>query len=254
MIDIHCHILPGIDDGAKTLDESVQMAQAAVAQGIETIIATPHFNYHYNNEKAAILEQTAAFNKQLTEQNIPLTVLPGQEIRIYGEVVQDYQSGKLVSLAETNYLMIELPSGHVPRFTERVLYELQLEGVIPVIVHPERNQEIVQNPNLLYRLVKNGALTQITAASLCGGFGKNIKRFTQQLIEANLTHFIASDAHNVTTRSCKMAQAIELLEKKCGSGTVYYFTENAHLLVKGSAVQREIPHRIKKRKLWGIFS
>lgn len=254
LIDIHCHILPGIDDGAKTLDESVQMAQEAVSQGIHTIIATPHFSYRYHNERTAIQEKAAYLNEQLTQRNIPLTILPGQEIRIYGEILEDYESGKLLPLAEKNYAMIELPSGHVPAFTERILYDVQMKGLIPVIVHPERNQEIVQQPDKLYHLVKNGALTQITASSLCGDFGKNIKKFTLQLIEAELTHFIASDAHNVTTRSCKMAEAIEIIDKKYGSGSTSYYTENAQMLVNGNAIHREIPNRIKKRKLWGIFS
>lgn len=254
MIDIHCHILPGIDDGAKNLEESVQMAQEAVEQGIHTIIATPHFNYQYSNEKAAILEKTAQFNEHLTQQNIPLTVLPGQEVRIYGEILEDYEAGKIVPLAQTNYCMIEFPSGHVPRFTERILYDLQMKGYIPVIVHPERNQEIVGQPDKLYQFVKNGALTQITAGSLCGHFGKNIKRFTQQLIEADLTHFIASDAHNVTTRPFHMTKALEAVEKNYGSDQIVYYTENARLLTEGKTVYKEIPKPVRKRKLWAIFS
>ena len=163
MIDIHCHILPGIDDGAENIEDSLQMAKEAVRQGIHAIIATPHYNQHYHNEKQNIIAKAAELNLHLSENNIPLTIIPGQEIRIYGEILEDYQSGKILTMAQTTYLFIELPSGHVPRFTERLLYDLQVAGLVPIIVHPERNQEIIKNPDLLYGFVNNGALSQITA-------------------------------------------------------------------------------------------
>lgn len=253
MVDIHCHILPGIDDGAQTIEDSIQMAKEAVRQGIRTIIATPHYNSQYANERPAIMAKAAELNEALSNEQIPLTILPGQEIRIYGEIVEDYDFGKLLPLAETSYLFIELPSGHVPRFTERVLFDVQMKGLTPIIVHPERNQEIIQNPDLLYQFVNNGALTQITASGLTGHFGKNIKKFTHQLIEADLTHFIASDAHNVTTRSTKMAEAFAIVEQKYGMDTVFYLKENAELLAGGKRVYKEIPNRVQKKKLWKIF-
>ncbi|MBB6447592.1 tyrosine-protein phosphatase [Bacillus benzoevorans] len=253
MIDIHCHILPGIDDGAKSIEDSIQMAEEAVRQGIRTIIATPHYNSQYANEKPAIIAAAAELNETLAKEQIPLTILPGQETRIYGELLEDYDAGKLLPLAETSYFFIELPSGHVPRYTERVLFDMQMKGLIPIIVHPERNQEIIQNPDMLYRFVKNGALTQITAGSLTGQFGKNIKKFTGQLIEANLTHFIASDAHNVTTRSFKMTEAFASVEKTYGMDTVFYLKENAEMLASGKKVYKEIPNRVQKKKFLGIF-
>lgn len=253
MIDIHCHILPGIDDGAKSVEDSIQMAREAVSQGIKTIIATPHYNSQYINEKPAIAAATAELNETLLQQRIPLTILPGQEIRIYGELLEDYDSGKLSSLADTSYIFIELPSGHVPRYTERVLFDVQMKGLTPIIVHPERNQEIVQNPDMLYHFVNNGALTQITANSVTGQFGKNIKKFTMQLIEADLTHFIASDAHNVTTRTFKMAEAFDAVEKKFGTDTVFYLKENAELLASGKKVYKEIPNKVQRKKFLGIF-
>ena len=202
MIDIHCHILPGIDDGAKTMEDSLAMAAQAVQQGITKIIATPHHkNGKYENRKQDILPKVAELNKVLKEKGIPLDILPGQEPRIYGELVEDYQKGEIVTLNDGNqYVFLELPSAHVPRYTGKLLYDIQSEGLTPIIVHPERNQELIQNPDLLYEFVKNGTLTQVTAASMAGDFGKKIKKFSHQLIEANLTHFIASDAHNITIK------------------------------------------------------
>nr|WP_295974878.1 CpsB/CapC family capsule biosynthesis tyrosine phosphatase [uncultured Bacillus sp.] len=253
MIDIHCHILPGMDDGAQTIEESIQMAKEAVRQGIRTIVATPHYNSRYANERPVIMTKVAELNDVLSTEQIPLTILPGQEIRLYGEMLKDLEAGKLIALADSSYLFVELPSGHVPHFTERLLYDIQMKGLVPIIVHPERNQEIIQNPDLLYHFVSNGALTQITAGSLCGQFGKNIKKFTQQLIEADLTHFIASDAHNVTTRPFKSEEAFAAVEKKFGMETVFYLKENAVLLTSGKTVYAEVPNRVRKKKIWEIF-
>ncbi|MFZ0445437.1 MAG: CpsB/CapC family capsule biosynthesis tyrosine phosphatase [Bacillus sp. (in: firmicutes)] len=254
MVDIHCHILPGMDDGAQNIQDSIDMAKEAVRAGMTTIIATPHKNNQYNNEKRDILEKVSQLNKTLTDEGIPLTILPGQEVRIYGEIIEDYLSGgKILPLNETNYLFIEFPSGSVPRYAERLFFDLQTEGLIPIIVHPERNQEIIENPELLYRFVNNGALSQLTAGSLTGYFGKKIKKFSEQLIEADLTHFIASDAHNIRNRTFKMVEAFETVEKKYGIDTVYLFRENAELLVEGKNVFKEIPQQVQRKRFLGLF-
>ncbi|MED3652382.1 tyrosine-protein phosphatase [Heyndrickxia sporothermodurans] len=255
MIDIHCHILPGIDDGAQNVTDSIAMAKKAVSEGIHTIIATPHHkNGKYNNRKVEIIDQVKELNKELKKAEIELTILPGQENRIFGEIIQDYHEGEILTLTgQSNYLFIEFPSGHVPRYSKQLLYDIQLQGLTPIIVHPERNSELIENPNQLYEFVKNGAATQITAASLTGHFGKKIKKFTEQLIEANLTHFIASDAHNVTNRSFKMNEALDVIEQKYGVNSVYYFTENADLLVDGKHIIRDVPEPIKTKKFFGLF-
>jgi protein-tyrosine phosphatase len=255
MIDIHSHILPGIDDGAKTMQDSISMAKKAVSEGIHTIIATPHhMNGKYENSKSDILPLVSSLNATLKEEKINLEVLPGQESRIYGDILEDYQKGEILPLnQDSQYLFIEFPSSSVPRYSERLLYEIQVQGLTPVIVHPERNAELIERPDKLYRLVKNGAATQVTASSLVGYFGKNIQKFSQQIIEANLTHFIASDAHNVDNRSFKMEEAMDYIEKKYGIDCVYYFTENAEMVVENKMIYKEIPEEIKKKKFFGIF-
>lgn len=255
MIDIHSHILPGVDDGAQSLTDSIVLGKKAVSEGIDTIIATPHHqNGKYDNFRVDILHRTDELNKLFKEENINLKVLPGQETRIYGEMVEDLRKGELLPLNQvSHYLFVEFPSSSIPGYAERLFYDLQNEGIVPVIVHPERNAEIMERPDKLYTLVKNGAVTQITAASLTGYFGKNIEKLSRQMIEANLTHFIASDAHNVKNRSFKMAEAMEIIEKQYGIDMIYYFTENAELLVDGKNIFKEIPERIKKKKFLGIF-
>ncbi|MFL8938377.1 tyrosine-protein phosphatase [Rossellomorea oryzaecorticis] len=255
MIDIHSHILPGIDDGAKTIQDSIDMAKKAVSEGIHTIIATPHhMNGKYNNTKSDIIPMVRDLNETLETENISLEVLPGQECRIYGEILEDYQKNEILTLnQDSQYLFIEFPSSSVPRYTERLLYDIQVEGLTPVIVHPERNAELIERPDKLYKFVKNGAATQVTASSLTGYFGKNIQKFSQQIIEANLTHFIASDAHNINNRTFKMEEAMDYIEKKYGIDSVYYFTENAEMLVENKVIYKEIPEEIKKKKFLGIF-
>jgi protein-tyrosine phosphatase len=254
MIDIHCHILPGVDDGAQSLSDSLNMARIAVKQGIHKIVATPHhLTSSYENSKQSIVDRVRDLNVKLREEMIDLEVLPGQEVRIHGEMVEGYVAGDILPVNHTPYILVEFPSNHVPRYTEKLFYDLQVNGLIPVIVHPERNQEIVERPELLYQLVKKGALTQITAASVCGDFGKKIKNFTLQLIDANLTHFIASDAHNITNRPFKMREALAIIERKYGNELVYYFDENAALLIEGLTVYKEDPERIKKKKLFQFF-
>jgi protein-tyrosine phosphatase len=254
MIDIHSHILPGIDDGAQTIEDSIEMAKTAVNEGITSIIATPHHkNNQFNNLKSSILTKVNELNTVLKQENIPLTVLPGQEVRIYGEVIEDYYKEEILTLNHTKYLFIEFPSSSVPRYAERLLYELQTEGIIPIIVHPERNKELQQKPELLYNLVKNGSLTQVTASSVAGYFGKNVKKFSEQLIEHNLTHFLASDAHNIHNRDFKMVEALEVIEEKFGLEYIYLFKENAEFLVMDKNIIREIPERIQRKKFLGIF-
>jgi len=246
--------LPGVDDGAKTIEDSIAMAKVAAEEGITTIIATPHHkNTQYYNNKEEILKHVENLNKEFIQRNIPINILPGQEVRIYGEVLEDNKKGEILTLNHTKYLFIEFPSSSVPRYAERLLYNIQTQGIIPIIVHPERNKELQENPDLMYKLVQNGALTQVTAASVCGYFGKRVKHFSDQLIEANLTHFIASDAHNTTSRTFKINQAYDDIETKFGSDYVYMFTENAELLVKDNNIYKEMPLPIRRKKFLGIF-
>ncbi|WP_077619802.1 tyrosine-protein phosphatase [Bacillus sinesaloumensis] len=255
MIDIHCHILPGIDDGARDIDVTIEMAKSATEEGITHIIATPHYKKReYENAKEKILQAVEMVKKELSQQNIPLIILPGQEPRIDGELLQDYTKGELLSLNNGGkYLFVEFPSGHVPRYAEQLLFDIQLNGLTPVIVHPERNSELIENPDLLYKFVKNGACTQITSSSVTGHFGKKIKKFSLQLVEYNLTHFLASDAHNLSNRPFRLREAYSVLVKEYGTAAEYYFKENAELLVEGKSVIKDTPERIKQKKLFGLF-
>ncbi|MED1863942.1 tyrosine protein phosphatase [Fictibacillus nanhaiensis] len=255
MIDIHSHILPGIDDGAQTLEDALLMAEAAVKEGITHLYATPHHrNGRFENERVSIIQHTNSFNEELRQRKIPLQIIPGQEIRLYKELVDDLERDVLIPLHhQSKYLLIEFPSSNVPTYAAEILYELSLRNYTPIIVHPERNSEIMENPDLLYDLIIEGALTQITANSINGSFGKKIMNFSHDLVKANMAHFIASDAHNVSSRGFHLNRAFETIQKQYGVDARYYLQENAELVMKGESVLIEQPSHIKRKKFLGIF-
>ncbi|MGR9545891.1 tyrosine-protein phosphatase [Priestia megaterium] len=255
MIDLHCHILSGIDDGALNDEVSIKMAREALLEGIHTIVATPHHqNGRYLNEKKDIVQYVQKLNELLKKEKIPLTILPGQEIRLYGEILDDYQADKILTLNDTGkYLFIEFPSSQVPHYAEQLLFDIQSKGLIPIIVHPERNSRLLAEPDLLYKFITNGALAQVTAGSVTGRFGKKIKNFSHQLIQSNLVHFVSSDAHNLEGRSFYMREALEAIESEHGQDIVYVFLENAQYVIQGQMCYKGPPEIIKKKKFLGIF-
>ncbi|MGG0788102.1 CpsB/CapC family capsule biosynthesis tyrosine phosphatase [Peribacillus simplex] len=254
MIDLHCHILPGVDDGSQNLQDSLAMANQAVKSGITHLFATPHhLNGKFENEKGNILECVTEFNKYLRQENIPLNVYPGQELRIHRELFHALERDEVLTLNNKGkYLLLELPSGHVPDYTREMIYELLVKDITPIIVHPERNRELIEGDNLLFQLVEEGALTQLTSGSITGLFGRKVKAFSEKIIEHNLAHFIATDAHNVELRGFSLKEAYETITKTFGINRTLYFKENAELLIRGESPSTEKSILIKKKFL-GIF-
>jgi protein-tyrosine phosphatase len=254
MIDLHSHILYGLDDGAKTIEDTLAMARQAVADGISVIVATPHHHDGaYDNPPDVIEQRIQEVAEALGENQIPLSVLPGMEIHAYGEIVGDLKEGKLVTYNHQNhYILLELPHDHVPRYIEQLIFDLQVAGIVPVIAHPERNRQISEHPNLLYGLIKQGALSQLTAASVAGKFGKKLQKTCFELIDHNLCHVIATDAHNTGSRGFILSQAYEEMKQRLGQEYVLLFHEHARYLIQGREVLAEPPEKFKK-KIFGIF-
>lgn len=254
MIDIHSHILPGVDDGAKTEEDSLAMAKEAVAQGIHTIVATPHHkNGRYENEANEIKKQVEIFREYLKKENIPLTIMAGQEVRINGDILSDFEHGEILPINDTKYILIEFPSSTIPRYAKQMLFDIQVAGLTPIIVHPERNKELIERPEKLYHFVREGALAQITAASFIGKFGKQIQKFSELLVDSSLVHFIASDAHNTTTRGFYLQEAYQAIKEMYGWDMHYMLMENSQLVVDGMSVNRMEPSMPKRRKFLGLF-
>lgn len=257
MIDLHNHILPMIDDGAKNWDDAISMAKEAVQNGIEIIVATPHHqNGVYANKAHAVLNIMNELNEKLQAEKIPLTVYPGNETHIYVDFVEDLKTNQFFTINNNKkYVYLELPFGDVPRFAEQLVYDIQLAGFIPIIPHPERNEDIRSNPMKLYQLVNAGALTQITSGSLLGNFGKDIQKFTYDLIDNNLTHMLATDAHTaIGGRGINLKSAYNALEEFAGVVLTNQFKDNTKRIFYGKDVYVDMPSKIvKKKKFFGII-
>lgn len=161
MIDLHCHLLLGVDGGSKSMDISLKLANDAVRDGIDYALLTPHhMNGVYLNHKKAVIQQTQEFQVELDRHEISLKVFPGQEVRINGDLLTALDQDDILFADEGGrYLMLEFPDDDIPSYTSNVIYEFIQRGIIPVIVHPERNTMIMKQPNILYDLLRKGCLS-----------------------------------------------------------------------------------------------
>lgn len=255
MIDLHCHMLPAVDDGSKTIDMSLQMARQAQKEGIDKILLTPHYmDGEYVNHKNDILNAVQNFQKDLVDNNIDIEVRAGQEVHINGNLLSSVDNDDVLYADQNNkYMMLELPHNGVPEYTEDMIFELKVKGITPVIVHPERNFGFQNDPDKLYELVKQGCLTQLTATSYVGGFGKHIQKFTNQIIDAGLGFTFSSDAHNLAGRRFRMKEAYELLANEKGKGIATKYMDNAESIWSGKDVKVEDINRIQNSSIFKSF-
>jgi len=218
MIDLHTHILPGLDDGSSDIKESLAMARVACDDGIHTIVATPHvLQGVFDNDKNKILSAAAELNQILQEENIAVNILPGAEYYLEADLPLKLSRGELLTINDNGrYLLVELPSAFIPEYTAQVLYEIQLQGVTPIIAHPERNAGFTSRPAALQELISRGVLAQITSASITGLFGKRIKQTAYSFLKQGLAHLISSDAHSSHGRAPLLSQARKEIEQRLG--------------------------------------
>ncbi len=248
MIDIHCHILNGVDDGAKNIEVSLQMARQAVEQGFTDIIATPHhLKGKFVNPGDEVKAQVETFNERLVAEKIPLTIHPGQEVRIHGEMLEGLSDGSVLTLGGTKYILIEFPTDSIPLFTQELFFNLQMKGYIPIIAHPERNREVMRDLEGLYELIDAGAFAQLTWGSYGGRVDKRIKKLSDQLIKANLVHFIATDAHSYEGRSLVMRDELHKLRRTEGREKSNYFLSNAKALLEDKVFNPYDSIELKKK-------
>jgi protein-tyrosine phosphatase len=219
VIDVHFHCLPGIDDGPANWEEAVALCRAAAAAGIGTLVATPHvLRDGWINEDPAVRDQLILkLNTLLGGQP---AVLAGCEYAFSSDVVELLErgaSGPLTTLNRGRYLLIEFLTGPLPPSMDRMLHELSLMEITPVIAHPERNRRFSGDPGRLERVVERGALVQITAGSLLGDFGDGPSEACQEFFRRGLVHLVASDAHSVDRRPPRLLAAREKARQEWGS-------------------------------------
>ena len=217
-IDIHCHCLHSIDDGPATDSQTLELCQALTEDRIETVIATPHQLGRYNDSNKAIhiRERVSALNENLKNNNIPLTVLAGGDVRVDERICQLLDDDEILTLADTGkYILLELPH-EIFLDIEPLLIELAARGIQAIISHPERHHILATKNDVLNRWLKNSAGLQVTAASLLGKFGGKIQKIAWQFLRSGQARFVATDAHDLQNRRPCMTEAFEQITLQMG--------------------------------------
>ena len=214
MVDVHCHILSGMDDGARTFDESVAMAEMAIADGITHVVATPHASNEYRFDFAAVQKATAELQRAVGDR---LEIASGCDFHLSAENIAALKRNAApFCIHQKTYLLIEFNDFSIPPALDQTVYEIQLAGVRPIVTHPERNGIIRTHQERLETWIRNGSYGQVTACSLTGSFGAPAKQAALSWIARGLIHFVASDAHNLTGRPQKLRAAYEVVEAEFG--------------------------------------
>lgn len=214
-VDIHCHLLPGVDDGASTWQEALAMARLAAADGIGTVVVTPH-QWGGHAPSDTIRDGCRRLQVLLGRHCVPLRVVPGAEVRIEPDLVRSLRAGEVLTLADLRrYVLLELP--HELFFPlNRLLCDLQAAGLTAILSHPERNRGFLAQPRVLEGLVEAGCLLQVTAGSLVGSFGPQVRTFAEGLVAHGLVHFVATDGHGANSRRPLMSRAFERVASLAG--------------------------------------
>ncbi len=215
LIDLHTHIVPGVDDGAQTLDESLAMARVARADGVAQLVATPHIplaglNFAECERRLDTLRQYLAGHQADVEVHL------GAEVSLEPEILRWLLEGLAWPIGGTRYILVELPFFVLPPYTEEVIFRLQVAGFKPILAHPERNASLAAAPDRLGHLVERGVLVQITTTSVLGGFGAQAKSAAMTFLQQGWVHVLASDAHSANHRPPSLTDAVRELEKVIG--------------------------------------
>jgi len=255
-VDIHCHLLPGIDDGAADWETTLGMAQLAVADGMRTTIVTPHQLGNFaQNRGDDIRARTVQLQQVLDQHEIPLKVLPGGDVRIEDGMLEGLATGEVMSLGDLRrHVLLELP--HELYFPLKgVLTALVRQGMTGILSHPERNRGLLREPDLLPGLVDGGCLMQVTAGSLMGTFGLASQQLAEWMLGEGLVHFIATDAHGTKSRRPLMQRAFDRVVELTDEATATDLCSNYPALV---AQGKSVPagrRKVTRRGGWrGLFS
>jgi len=266
MIDIHSHILPGLDDGAQDLEESIALAEAARNDGVTAIVATPHLFRRPSMIKDlnVIEKKWLELKKALAERSVNIALHRGAEVHIGHETVREIRKNRrFLTLYKSSYLLVEFPSHHVFPKVRDLFFEILNEKIIPIIAHPERNLVFTKNPETLYDLVEMGSLCQANAGSLMGYYGRTIRKHVLSLLRLNLIHFIASDCHFAGSKWPKLSDAVKMAETVLGKEraqelvgynpqTVLEDRELYHLASPIDPNEKNLSHKVKIPNIFGF--
>jgi protein-tyrosine phosphatase len=237
LIDFHCHILPGLDDGPEDLQQSLEMARIAVLDGISGIVCTPHLSTSFpGNNRKVILAAVEALRSRLKDEEIELELYPGCEMAIDSDLPEEMAAGELLSLNDNgNAALIEMPVEMVlPDMMMKFFAIMQLKGITPILAHPERNHQLAKNPPILSEWIEAGVLVQITGDSLKGHYGGRIRDFSLKLLNQRMVHFVGTDSHNPHSRRPVLSEARAIVESALGAEEAQkIFYENPAAVLNG---------------------
>lgn len=244
MIDLHCHMLPGIDDGAVDLETSLAMARMAVADGVTCVACTPHiYPGMYENDAPGIRRAIDALQRQLDQNGIALRLVQGADVHLQPDLIEGIRAGRIPTLNGTRYLLLE-PPHHVapPRFAES-LFALQAAGYVPVVTHPERLSWIEDHYETFVEAVRTGCWMQLTAGSLVGRFGRRPKYWSERMLDEGLVHILATDAHDLHRRPPLLSEGREAAARRVGERE----SENMVLIRTEAIIANRMPDEVAPR-------
>ena len=256
MIDLHSHILPGLDDGASDWEQALAMARVAAEDGITDMVCTPHWvPGQYNNTRSLVLERVDEGRQKLAAAGINLRLYPGAELRLDITLPERIKAGELLSINDGGiYALIELPDGSLPSHLDEFFWELELRRIKPLISHVERNAVLRQDISRLFRWVEMGFMTQLTAASLTDGFTEEIRNFATLLLEHRLVHMLVSDSHGLRTRQPKLSEGLAAAGEIVGmEAAERMVSDTPARILRGESVTIPEPIPIRKKKTFFDF-
>jgi protein-tyrosine phosphatase len=245
MIDLHNHLLPGIDDGAKRLEETLEFLRVARRDGITTVTATPHMKPGvYDNTRAVIFERIAMVKEAARgDEAEQVELLPGAEVYFTADVVERAKTGQLMTVGDRGkYVLLELPYQQIPMKVDDTIFQLRLLGITPIMAHPERVAYYLEDFGRIAASVRLGALTQVTGSSISGRFGTKARDFAVRMLEQNLIHIVASDSHDVRHRPPILSDARQAVARLAGETTARRLVEdNPRSILAGQDIELEPP-------------
>lgn len=255
MFDVHTHVLPGLDDGAKTWEQSLELVQGALDKGTRGIFATPHYMQGvYQVDPDQVLEKVRELTERLTASAIEVQVFPGMEVQLAPELPDLLKERQILTLNDGGrYLLVEPSLRGFPSWIPQVLFQLQLQGVKPILAHPERCADLQENPVLLADLVERGILLQLNSGSITGDFGPGARRLARQIVLAGAGNFLGSDAHSPHGRPADLARAASLVRDWAGDEMLARMTRvNPMKILNGEEIDQTgaLPQPRKRRSWW----
>ncbi len=250
MIDIHCHILPEVDDGSRSLNESIEMAMIAKEQGIKKIVNTSHYHPEFRYKKGEeLLKELEDFNNVLKENMIDIEVLIGNEIYYTKDLIKEIDDLDFYTLNNSRYILIELPPTNFPKDLCSIVGELKEKGYIPVLAHVERYIEVQENPELIYEAINAGAVIQVNSHSILGRSGKELQKTCDLLLNRNMVHVVGTDAHRSRRRTPIFSDAYEYVSQKYSKDMADdLFINNNNSIINNEELNLPQPFKEQQRK------